>query len=146
MRQALLVLTFIFNISTSAQDVQLTWQKDMSLATEIAKSENKPVLIYFTKNDCQVCQTFYNDFFKQDTFKKIADHFVLFLLDGSSEDMNTNDLTIINRRRLAMNYNKSSSFPAVLTIDKDKMEIGEILTAIDQESIQKYWSFLETLK
>ncbi len=146
MRQALLLLTFIFHISTSAQEVQLTWQKDINIATEIAKSDNKPVLIYFTKNDCEACQTFYNDFFKQDTFKIIADDFVLLMLDGSNQDLNTTDITVIKQRRFTIHYNKSYRFPAVLTIDKDKMEIGEIHTAMDQESIQKYWAFLKTLK
>ncbi len=146
MQKTLLILSFIFSVSSVAQDVQLTWQKDINLATEIAKSENKAVLIYFSKNDCEACQIFYNDFFKQEAFKNMADNFVLLMLDGSNQDIKTTDLTIIKQRRLAMHYNKASNFPAVLTIDKDKMEIGEILTTVDQESIQNYLAFLQTLK
>lgn len=146
MQKTILFLAFIFSVSISAQEVQLSWQKDFNLAIEMATSENKPILIYFTKNDCESCQKFYNDFFKQDTFAKISDNFVLLMLDGSNQDIKTTDMAIIKQRRMAMHYNKASIYPAVLTIDKDKTELGAILTTSDQNAIENYWSFLETLK
>lgn len=146
MQKTILFLALIFSVSVSAQEVQLTWQKDFNLAIEMAKSENKPVLIYFTKNDCEPCQKFYSDFFKQDTFAKISEDFVLLMLDGSNQDMKTTDLAIIKQRRMAMHYNKASMYPAVLAVDKDRMELGEMLTAADQNAIENYWTFLETIK
>lgn len=146
MQKTILFLALIFSVSISAQEVQLTWQKDFNLAIEMAKSENKPVLIYFTKNDCEPCQKFYNDFFKQDAFTKISDDFVLLMLDGSNQDIKTTDMAIIKQRRMAMHYNKVSIYPAVLAVDKERMELGEILITGDQNAIENYWTFLEALK
>lgn len=146
MQKTIFFLALIFSVSITAQEVQLTWQKDFNLAIDMAKLENKPVLIYFTKNDCELCQNFYNDFFKQDAFAKISNDFVLLMLDGSNQDIKSTDMAIIKQRRMAMHYNKASIYPAVLTVDKDKMELGEILTTCDQNAIENYWTFLEILK
>lgn len=130
----------------SGQEIQLAWQRDFNIATEISKAENKPILIYFSKSNCEVCLQFYTDFFKQESFKKMSDDFVLLILDGSNDDINTNDVSILKARRLVMHYNKSSQFPAILIVDQDRQQIGEIFTSGNADDISNYWSFLQTLK
>lgn len=146
MRTNFLIVTLCFCMSMTAQEVQLSWQKDFNVATELAKSENKQILIYFTKTDCSPCSQFYTDFFKQDAFKNLSDNFVLLMLDGSNNDNDSTDLAIIKQRRLIMHYNKTFSFPAVLLIDSDRKAIGELFTSTDDTEITSYLNFLQTIK
>lgn len=146
MHKILFFITFIISISVSAQEVQLSWQKDLTIAKELAKAENKMVLIYFTKSDCETCQQFYRDFFKQEEFKRLSDAFVLVLLEDSNKDIQSNDLNLIKQRRWAMHYNKSSTYPAVLLIDNEGQERGDLMTSTTREAIETYWNFLDTLK
>lgn len=146
MRTYILIVTLFFSLSLAAQEVQLPWQKDFNVATELSKSENKPILVYFTKTDCNTCLQFYTDFFKQEKFKGIANNFVLLMLDGSNNDIESTDLSIIKQRRLVMHYNKSSTFPAVLALNSDGQELGEPFTSTDATAMANYLDFLKTLK
>ena len=145
MRNYLFALTIVCSLSLSAQELQLSWQKDFTEATEMAKAENKFVLIYFTKADCAACQQFYLDFFKQEDFEKLSNKFVFLLLDASNADTKTNDIALMKQRRLIGHYNKVSQFPAVRVLDSNHKEIGELFTSKDTADIATYWSFLETL-
>lgn len=146
MQKIICLIVLFVGISVSAQEIQLSWQQDINTAKEMAKSENKLVLIYFTKSDCQLCQQFYSDFFKQEKFKKLSNNFVFLMLDGSNQDNKTTDLDVIKERRLAMKYNKESKFPAVLIVDTEGKEKGDIMNSTSSEAINDYWNFLETLK
>jgi thioredoxin-related protein len=145
MRNYLLLLSLCLGLSMTAQEVQLSWNKDLNVATELAKTQNKPILVYFTKTDCDACSHFYTAFFKQEAFKKLSNNFVLLMLDGSNNDINNTDISVIRQRRLVMHYNKSSTFPALLTLDSDRQETGELFSSTDEASISNYLNFLETL-
>ncbi len=146
MRAFIILVTLCLGLSSTAQEVQLSWKKDFNEATELAKSVSKPILVYFSKSDCQVCLQFYTDFFKQDVFKTLANDFVLLMLDGSNNDIKNTDIKVIKQRRLVMHYNKSSTFPAILAINGEGQELGEIFTSTDANDMTSYVSFLETLK
>ncbi len=146
MRRFLFILAVCFSLSITAQEVQLSWKKDFNEASELAKSENKDILVYFTKNDCEACLEFYTKFFKQDAFKTIADNFVFLMLDGSDYDIKTTDLNVIKQRRLSMHYNKSSTFPSVIALDSNGKELGQPLLTTDDAAIENYLTFLNTLK
>lgn len=146
MKKFFIVLLVFFSISLTAQEVQLPWKKDLNIAKAIAKSESKPILVYFTKNDCKACSAFYGDFFKSDTFKALAEDFVLLMLDGSNSDMKTTDWEIIKKRRMVNHYNKTMSFPAVLVLDSEGFEKGEPLVRTDAAAITDFYNYLQTLK
>lgn len=146
MQQLFFVFTVCFGLSMTAQEVQITWQKEFNVASEMSKSENKPILVYFTKEDCSSCLNFYTDFFKQEAFKSIADNFIFLLIDRSSDVSKTNNIAVMKKRRWAMHYNKGSKFPAVLILNAEAKEMGTIFTETDAASITTYLSFLATLK
>lgn len=145
MRKCILICTVLLSHLMASQEVQLSWEKDLNIAKELAKSEDKPILVYFTKSDCKECQQFYGDFFKQESFNGLLDNFILLMLDGSNNDMKTTDIAVVKQRRLVMHYNKSSTFPAVMVLDQDGQEMGALFTSKDLENIKAYRSFLETL-
>jgi len=130
----------------AAQEVQLSWNKDLNVATELAKAENKPILIYFTKTDCSTCLQFYTDFFKNEAFKNLSKDFVLLMLDAPNSDINSTELSVMKQRRLVMHYNKPSTYPAVLVLDSNRQELGTLFTSTDETSIANYMTELESLK
>ncbi|MGJ8593216.1 MAG: thioredoxin family protein [Aquaticitalea sp.] len=146
MRKYILICSLLFSVMMTAQEIQLSWKKDINIATEISKSESKPILVYFTKTNCDECQHFYSNFFKSDIFKDLSDNFVLLMLDGSNDDSNTTDISIIKQRRLVIHYNKTLKFPAVVVLGSDKQALGEILTSTDLAAISDYYTFLKTIK
>lgn len=146
MKKLTLLVVLFFSISLSAQNVQLSWQKDFNTAQAMATSQNKNIIVFFTKTDCQSCLQFYSDFFKQPTFENLAQNYVLLMIDGSNQDIQSRDMAVIQQRRLARHYNKASAYPAVLTLDKEGMEVGEIMTSTDEASTKEYLSFLQNLK
>lgn len=146
MRNYILLAALCFSLSTVGQELQLAWKKDFNVANELAKSQNKQILVYFTKSDCSDCVEFYTNFFKKDDFKNVSNKFVLLMLDGSNNDINSTDLTVIKLRRMVMHYNKALIFPAVLVLDSDRKPLGEFFSSTDENSIAEYMNFLETLK
>lgn len=145
MRKCIIICSVLLSLSMAAQEIQLSSEKDLNIATELAKSENNPIWVFFTKSDCKECQQFYSDFFKHESFYVLSDDFILLMLDGSNNDMKTTDISVVKQRPLVMHYNKASTFPAVLVLDKNGQEMGELFTSKDLENIKDYRSFLETL-
>ena len=146
MRNFILTLLLCYGLSSTAQEVQLSWKKDFNIATEIAKSESKPILVYFSKSDCKVCLQFYTDFFKQESFKNIADKFVFLMLDGSNTDIKNTDMDVIKERRLVMHYNNELTFPAILVLNSEGQELVDLYTSTEINDMVTYISNLETLK
>ena len=146
MRKYLLLLFICFGLSMSAQEVQISWNKDITISKALAKSENKPILMFFTKNDCESCMQFYTNFFKSETLKNQIDNFVFLMVDGSNNDTNTNDLSVIKNRRLVNLYNNSQTFPSVVILDSDGRTMGEPLLSTDASAIDTFINFLDRLK
>lgn len=146
MRIVLIILTLCFSLSVAGQEVQLSWKKDLNIATELAKSENKPILIYFTKSDCSACSQFYSDFFKSENFKTVSNDFILLMLDSANNDVDNTDFAVIKQRRLVLHYNNTLTFPAVLLVDSDRQELGPLFTSTDKTAIANYMNTLKTIK
>lgn len=145
MRNYLFALILLFSLSISAQEIQLTWNEDFNVAMELAKTENKPVLIYFTNSDCTDCQQFYSDFFEHQDFNKLSLEFIMLRLDTSNYDAKNADISAMKQKRMSMHYNKSSTFPAVLVVDTDGRKVNELFTSLDKVAITSYLNFLKSL-
>ena len=145
MRNVLFAIAILFSLSVCAQNKQLSWKKDLNVATELSKSENKPMLVYFSKTNCNDCQQFYNDFFKQPEFDAVADRFVLVMVDGSDLTTKTNNIEVLKQRRLLQHYNPSSTFPAILALNHNKELLGELYTSKDKNDMANYLAFIKTL-
>ncbi|HIP37211.1 MAG TPA: thioredoxin family protein [Crocinitomix sp.] len=130
----LLVITFFQLNTLSAQNEttkELNWISDFEAAKEIAKAENKPILIFFTGSDwCGICKMLDKDFLSSDKFKKIADEkLVLYKADFprrtdivSAEQKQVN---IILDKKYSKSRNKRS-FPTIVFINADGIELGYI--------------------
>ncbi len=77
-----IIFVSIFSTDSNAQQkksIDLNWQTDFEHAKELANSENKNILIYFTGYDRMSSYKMLNeDFFYTEKFQKIAhQHFIL---------------------------------------------------------------------
>jgi len=76
-----LLLTLGLNAS------EINWNESYVKASEIAKEENKPMLIFINRPDCGACQVMKDITFKDETiYPYINEHFVPVSLDINKND------------------------------------------------------------
>lgn len=112
-------IIFIFSIGcsqTPASD-SLNWKTNLEEAIQLAKKENKTVLVNFTGSDwCRWCKKLSAEVFTQDEFAKYAkDNLVLVKLDFPRSIPQTNETKYYNQS-LAQKYGVQG-FPTILILD-----------------------------
>lgn len=77
MKKIILIFTFLFS-GFIAESQELKWYTDMSVATDLAIKENKPMFLFFTGSDwCGWCIRLQNEVFKTSEFIKWASNNVI---------------------------------------------------------------------
>ena len=123
------IIFFAFQFLQAQENDGLHWINDFNKAKEIAKKENKNILIFFTGSDwCGLCKSLDKDFFASEKFKKIAaKNLVLYkanfprrtdLVSAKQKKMN---------EELDKKYSKSRRkrvFPTIIITDKNGKEIS----------------------
>ena len=107
------------------EGLKVNWETSFTKALAKSKSENKPILIYFSGSDwCGPCIRLDKELFHTRKFIEFTkDKLVLYLADfPRNKDLVTKQGQQDNKR-LAENYN--NSFPMVLIIDADEKILGE---------------------
>ncbi len=131
MKKAILILTVIIisNFSVNAQNNDdLNWISSFKKAKEIAVSENKPILIFFTGSDwCGLCKMLDKDFFASEKFKKIAKKsFVLYKADFPRRTDIVSEIQKKENTILDKKYSKTRGqrvFPTIVIVDANGKEI-----------------------
>jgi len=128
-RLVLPLIIFLFALKFSnAQDTnRLNWIKDFDKAKEIAKKENKPILIFFTGSDwCGLCKLLDKDFFESEKFKKIAkEKLVLYKADFPRRTDLVSEKQKKTNQKLDKIYSKSRGkrvFPSIIITDSNGKE------------------------
>ncbi len=131
----LILLLIIFQInSLSAQEKvenKLNWIADFETAKQIAKTENKPILIFFTGSDwCGICKMLDKDFLSSKKFIAIADEkLVLYKADFPRRTDLVNESQKITNLKLDDSYSKTRnkrSFPTIVFVNASGTELGYI--------------------
>lgn len=115
MKVLLVSLIFILNASLTgivdtSDDVR--WLTDFEKAQRKSKKEKKPVLLYFTGSDwCAPCIKLKKDLFETDSFKAIAEDYVLVYVD-IPRNQDLLDTEQLNRNKALMKqFNPKGVFP-----------------------------------
>jgi len=146
MKKIILILLCVCSVSVFAQDKQFNWKTNLEDARTAAKDGNKPILVFFTNHEeTESLKMLQSNFFGSPEFKALSNNMVLLFVDASGRDKNMTDLDKGRNLRLVTHYNKSNSFPSLLTLDKNGKVIGEHFKDISATSITNYLSFLNTL-
>jgi len=147
MKKLMIILPFLFLFTVNAQEEEgLKWLTDFETAREISKTENKPILMYFTGSDwCTPCKMLKEDFFITDRFKKNSEKLVLLEVDLPrrediiSPEQKQKNKALINR------YNKKGGFPNIVAIDHTGNVLGEIGAYSSLRNPSKHFNFVEAL-
>jgi len=103
------------------------WQQDFSNAEKLAKSSDKPMLIFFTGSDwCGPCKMLVSDVFESEKFnKEVQNDFVLYEADFSRNK----DLVTTSQRsdnyKLKNKYNVSS-YPTIVIVNGKGKALGKM--------------------
>ncbi len=130
MKRLILIFTILFfavKFSNAQETNQLNWISDFSKAKEIAKNENKPILIFFTGSDwCGLCKLLDKDFFESEKFKKIAkEKLVLYKADFPRRTDLISEKQKKTNQELDKKYSKSRGkrvFPTIIITDPNGKE------------------------
>lgn len=134
MKKVFLFLTIVlFQLNTlTAQEKelsQLNWVANFENAKQIAKTENKPIMIFFTGSDwCGICKMLDEDFLSSKKFIQIAKNkLVLYKADFPRRTDIVNEAQKKINIKLDNRYSKSRnkrSFPTIVFINANGKELG----------------------
>lgn len=124
---SLIIFLFALKFSNAQDTNRLNWIKDFDKAKEIAKKENKPILIFFTGSDwCGLCKLLDKDFFESEKFKKIAkEKLVLYKADFPRRTDLVPEKQKKTNQKLDKIYSKSRGkrvFPTIIITDSNGKE------------------------
>ncbi len=115
-----ITIAIILLISLNIQSQE--WITNFKEAGEIAKNENKKIIMSFQGSDwCAPCIKLEHDFFSTEEFKKYAkEHFVMLKVDFPRRKKNKlSKEHQKHNNQLAEKYNQNGYFPLVVVLDKN---------------------------
>ena len=145
----ILFLMLIYTSTTIAQNkksIDLNWQSDFEKAKELASSENKHILIYFTGYDrSDSCQMLNEDFFYTEKFEKIAKENLI--LVRVNEPMRQDAISDEQKRKntaLSKKFNQKVH-PTVVLTDAEGIQIDIIESYNYLRDTSKHYALLNKL-
>lgn len=122
----LTVLVYIFSLFNPTPDDNV-WLLNYSQAIEVAKEDDKPILIVFTGSDwCKNCIALEKEVFQDAAFLEYADNnLILLRVDfPRSKKNNSYPMDDASRSALADKYNPQGTFPFVVLVDNSEKAIA----------------------
>ncbi len=120
------MIQIFFSLLLSFTMSSVTWLKNIDVAKEQAKKEDKYILLSFSGSDwCIPCMRLEKDIFSADAFTQFAaDHLVLVNADFPRKNKNqlSKDQQKMNDA-LAEKYNPQGSFPFTILLDSNGNKI-----------------------
>ena len=141
-----LFLTLIFGLALFNLQAQ-TWQTDLTKAEQLAKDENKEILLVFQGSDwCAPCIKLDREVWSTEEFKKYAeDHYVLLKADFPKRSKNAlPEEQQEKNNKLAETYNQNGYFPFVVLLNPNGEVLGK--TGYKSMSPQEYIKLLNSFK
>jgi len=141
----LLLIIIIANNNVIAQkSIDLNWQTDFEEAKQLADSQNKLILIYFTGSDwSQSCKRLNTDFFYTEDFQELAQKYLILvrinsprrsgLISGFQESKNL---------ELKKRYNQKV-FPTVIVTDAEGKQLGMLESYNYLHDTSKHYELIE---
>jgi thioredoxin-related protein len=128
----ILAVFLLFNFGCAeekASTKNLTWTTNLEQAIELAKKENKAVLVNFTGSDwckdwCKWCVKLRDEVFVQNDFKKYADeNLVLVVIDFPRSKSQTNETKMYNQS-IAQQFGVRG-FPTIVIFNNEGVPVAK---------------------
>lgn len=137
------LILLLFTVSLTAQE----WQTDLEVAKDLAKEQNKEILLVFQGSDwCAPCIKLDREIWTTDTFKEYSkEHYILVKADFPRRKKNQleNELQEKNNK-LAEKYNPQGYFPLVVVMDTEGHVLGK--TGYKKVTPKEYIEILNSFK
>ncbi len=132
--------TVVVETVTSTEN-EINWYTDFKTAKTAAKSESKPMLVYFTGSDwCKPCVKLKKDFFNTPEFKEASEDYIVVMLDIPYRD----DIISLEQKKINKEIQKKlrvSKFPTLLALDTRGRERNR-MERYSFPDPQYYWEFM----
>lgn len=141
-------ILFVFFITLSSvvfsQDT-VNWYTDFSEAKTVAKSSNKPIIMYLTGSDwCSPCKRLKKDFFESEEFIKKSKKVVLLKVDlPFREDIISPEQRTKNQV-VSKKYNPKKTFPLLIGFNSNGKEVSRI-ASYSGDDTRYHFEFLDKL-
>ena len=140
---SLLLITVCFSIGSFAQ--KLNWSKDYLDAMNIARTQNKSIIVFFTDgSDLEKQRLVKQHFLKSKDLKAISGQFVFLEIDESTPDRPSSNNRTYNKRLITA-YNPDRHFPALQLITINTTTKPELITDISSARLKAFIQELRTL-
>jgi len=138
MKKYIIIIGCLFSLNAIAQSTPSSKLLSFNEAKNISKTQNKPIVLYYTDSkDCETCDKTNATFFASEAYKTIANKVVLVVIDEENKT--------VPEWRLISHYNKTQTFPSLVTVDYNGRQLGNHITKFDNATIKEYITFLNTL-
>jgi len=138
------ILTAFNSNAQKQKSIDLNWQSNFEEAKQLAASQNKLVLIYFTGSDwSESCKLLNKDFFYTEKFQKIAsDHLILVRVNAPRRSNLISEFQEQKNLELKNLFNQKVLPTVVLTDPKGK-SLGMIESYNYLHDTSKHYSLIE---
>jgi thioredoxin-related protein len=137
------LIMLLFTVSLTAQE----WQTDLQIAKDLAKEQNKEILLVFQGSDwCAPCIKLEREIWTTDTFKEYSkNHYILVKADFPRRKKNQLETELQEKNnKLAEKYNPQGYFPLVVVMDKEGHVLGK--TGYKKVTPKEYIEILNSFK
>ena len=141
----LIAIVFLSCVSVNAQDLE--WGTNYKTVLQKAKSNKKPILVYFSGSDwCKPCIMLKKDLFDNVAYKKLLLNYNLLYVDlPQNRDLVSEDQ--YNHNKGVMNQlNSKKKFPAVVILNRRGKEKDRISGYSGKDQLPYYIQFLNKEK
>ncbi len=144
MKKLLFSLFILISLVSFSQE--LKWETDITIAKDLAKEQNKNILVYFTGSDwCAPCKQLKADFFQSDRFIEKAEKVVLLMVDlPFRQDIITPEQRKKNEK-LIKQYNPEKSFPTIVGLSSSGKVLNSISAYSSLRDTSGHFRFLESI-
>jgi len=139
-----LLMISAFGLNAQQKSIDLNWQTDFEEAKQLAVSQNKLILVYFTGSDwSQPCKLLNRDFFYTEKFQKIAaKNLILVRVNSPRRPDLITGLQKDKNLELKKQYNQKV-LPTVVLTDANGNTLGMVESYNYLHDTSKHYSLIE---
>jgi len=140
----LIIITAINSNAQKQKSIDLNWQSNFEEAKQLASSQNKLVLIYFTGSDwSEPCKLLNKDFFYTEKFQKVAsEHLILMRVNAPRRSNLISEFQEQKNLELKKLFNQKV-LPTVVLTDANGKSLGMVESYNYLHDTSKHYSLIE---
>lgn len=116
----LIIFLLLLNSHNSIQNDNIKWHRNLEEAKVLAKTEDKPILIYFGADWCSPCRILEKEVFSASSFKKVSQEYIMVKIYDDFKKENKSEYKYYEEKKKEYKIN---SFPNLIIEYKGKVKV-----------------------